>query len=195
MRRVVAAAFCGFVGMAAPVCARDCTDVARETVEAALDEAADAAAVERRLLGALAMAESNFDMRARSARGALGLLQLMPDTAAEMGVVDACDVRQNAAGGARYLRRMIDQFGNPFLAVAAYNAGPAKVLEHKGVPPFPETVRHVAKVMNLYFGLDRDLGRAGKAAGRGGATRVAASPSGVVSDVFSHVLEVSDEKK
>lgn len=195
------------VGLAVPALpengnATEHCDVApRSTVESALDEAAASEGIERKLLGALAGVESNFDMTARSPRGALGLLQLMPATAAEMGVKDRCDVRENARGGARYLRQMVDEFGNPFLAVAAYNAGPERVRQHKGVPPIPETVRHIAKVMNLYFGLDRDLGRAGKATAKRAVAAQLSSASGVAPTApvtgFSqnHVLEISDETK
>lgn len=166
MRRILGAALfivcLADAGASEPVA---CPPAERGAVEAALDRAAEAAGVERKLLGALAGVESHFDSGARSPRGALGLLQLMPDTAAELGVKDRCDVNENARGGAVYLGRLVAEFGNPWLAVAAYNAGPARIYEHKGVPPFAETVRHTARVMNLYFGLDRDLGRAGKGGG------------------------------
>lgn len=99
------------------------------------------------LLSAMADQESGGDAKARSPKGAGGLLQLMPDTAKEMGVDDVNDPEQNADGGAKYMRLMLDQHnGDVPLALAAYNAGPAAVAEHGGIPPYPETQDYVAKI-------------------------------------------------
>jgi soluble lytic murein transglycosylase-like protein len=86
--------------------------------------------------------ESRFDPRARSHKGAIGLAQLMPGTARELGV-DAGDPVQNLDGGARYLKMMHAMFGSWRLALAAYNAGPGAVQKHGGVPPFRETRDYV----------------------------------------------------
>ncbi len=101
------------------------------------------------LLHAVIHVESNHDPAAVSPRGALGLMQLMPATARELGVGDALDPEVNVRAGARYLRRLLTLFGDDLaLALAAYNAGPGAVLRHdRGVPPFSETRRYVPRVL------------------------------------------------
>lgn len=93
--------------------------------------------------------ESAFNPNARSHVGAIGLGQLMPGTAADLGV-DPHDMNQNLDGSARYLLAMLRQFGTRELALAAYNAGPDAVERHGGVPPYRETQGHVRKVMAVY---------------------------------------------
>ncbi|MGF6594449.1 lytic transglycosylase domain-containing protein [Pseudomonas sp. 2835] len=104
------------------------------------------------LLHAVIQAESRYDPNARSSSGAAGLMQLMPDTAKEMGVKNVLDPAANVQGGARYLKRMLTLFDNDItLAVAAYNAGPDAVLRRgRVVPPFAETQRYVPKVLRQY---------------------------------------------
>ena len=106
---------------------------------------------DEKLALAVAGQESGFNPNALSDKGALGVMQLMPGTAADLKV-DACDPADNARGGVRYLKSLVAQFGNPVFALAAYNAGPDNVLKHKGIPPFPETVQYVARVLNRYYG-------------------------------------------
>ncbi|WP_082035317.1 lytic transglycosylase domain-containing protein [Phaeobacter sp. S60] len=93
--------------------------------------------------------ESAFDPGAQSHVGAIGLGQLMPDTARALGV-DPHNPEQNLHGSARYLLTQLDRFGTPQLALAAYNAGPEAVARHGGVPPYRETQGHVRKVMAVY---------------------------------------------
>jgi len=109
--------------------------------------AAQAAGVDPDLFLRLVQQESSFRPNIVSSMGATGLAQLMPATAAELGV-DPNDPIQNLAGGARYLRQQLDTFGgNPYLALAAYNAGAGNVRKHGGIPPFKETQNYVARIM------------------------------------------------
>ncbi len=94
----------------------------------------------------LVQQESGWNPAAKSHKGATGLAQLMPGTAAHLGV-DATDPAQNLEGGARYLRMMFDKFGNWRLALAAYNAGPEAVAKHGGVPPYAETTHYVRAIL------------------------------------------------
>jgi soluble lytic murein transglycosylase-like protein len=92
--------------------------------------------------------ESGFDPNARSGAGALGLTQLMPGTAASLGVSNPLDPAQSLQGGAKYLRQQLDRFGgDERLALAAYNAGPGAVARYGGVPPYSETQNYVNSVM------------------------------------------------
>lgn len=107
------------------------------------------------LLHAVIRMESGYNPSARSVKGAAGLMQLMPDTAREMGVANVWDPRSNIQGGARYLKQLMVMFGNDVsLAVAAYNAGPAAVSKRGNViPPFAETQRYVPGVLRDYHRL------------------------------------------
>ena len=112
------------------------------------------------LVKAVIAAESGFDPFAVSRRGAQGLMQLMPDTARDLGVDDALDPWQNIDGGTRYLGKMIERFpGELTLALAAYNAGPEAVTRHQGVPPFQETRTYVTRVLRYYKKYNADFRR------------------------------------
>ena len=100
--------------------------------------------------------ESAYNPSALSPVGAIGLGQLMPETARDLGV-DPHDMAQNLDGSARYLLMMLDQFGDGSLALAAYNAGPEAVTRHGGIPPFRETQGHVARVTAVFQRLRGDL--------------------------------------
>lgn len=100
------------------------------------------------LVEAVVRAESGFDPRAVSAKGAGGLMQLMPQTASALGVRDRFDPRENIRGGVRHLRYLLERYrGSVPLAVAAYNAGERAVDAHGGIPPFPETRQYVQRVL------------------------------------------------
>ncbi len=120
----------------------------------AIDQAARAAGVDPRLLAALVWSESGFHPDAVSHAGAIGLTQLMPGTAAMLGL-DPWHPLQNVAGGATYLRAQLATFAQVDLALAAYNAGPGAVAAHGGVPPFAETQLYVLTVLERYEDLTR----------------------------------------
>ena len=123
------------------------TEAAGDVVRRQISAAASEFSVDPKLVEAVAWRESRFRQSARSRRGAAGVMQLMPGTARDLGV-DATDLTQNIRGGALYLRQMLGQFGGDVkLALAAYNAGPAAVRKHGGVPPYAETQAYVTAIL------------------------------------------------
>lgn len=116
-------------------------------MEAAFGEASRTYHIPSAVLKAVAKAESEFNPRAQSHCGAMGIMQLMPATARSLGVSNPWDMRQNIMGGSKYLRNMLDKYdGNLKLALAAYNAGSKNVDKYGGVPPFEETQNYVQKI-------------------------------------------------
>ena len=119
-----------------------------------INEAANRYGIPERLVTAVIRAESGFNARAVSRKGAQGLMQLMPSTASVLGVRNSFDPRENIDGGVRHLRGLLDRFpGNLPHAIAAYNAGEKAVTAYGGIPPYPETQDYVSKVLR-YYGVD-----------------------------------------
>jgi hypothetical protein len=119
--------------------------------------------VDECLVTAVIKVESNFDPGAVSRKGAQGLMQLMPETARELGVRNSFDPVQNMDGGVRYLRYMLEFFeGRLPLALAAYNAGRDAVLQHRGIPPYAETQQYVKLVIQHFDQLQREFGKTSK---------------------------------
>lgn len=119
--------------------------------DGAITRASEKFRVEPSLIKAVIRAESGFDQKAVSVKGAQGLMQLMPDTAQEMEVANPFDPEENIHGGTRYLSLMLERFkDNLHLALAAYNAGPERVEEYQGIPPFQETRSFVERVLKFY---------------------------------------------
>lgn len=123
---------------------------ARHAYDHIVDDAAAKYGLDPQLIRAVMQAESAFNAMAVSPVGALGLMQLMPDVAEELGVTDPMDPRQNIMAGSKYLKQLLDSHGgNVRLALASYNAGPGNVAKYRAVPPFKETRNYVRKVTAL----------------------------------------------
>lgn len=124
--------------------------LADQSLSAMIDEAARKYNVDPKLVAAVAEVESGGNQDETSSAGAIGVMQLMPDTAAALGV-NPYDKKSNIEGGAKYLRQMLDTFdGDIRKAVAAYNAGPNAVKNYGGIPPYRETQNYVNKVLDIY---------------------------------------------
>ncbi len=122
-----------------------------EAFNEAILNMATAQAVDPALVRAVIHAESSFNPTAVSRTGAMGLMQLMPGTAARFGVSNAFDPQENIRGGVTYLRFLLDKFnGDVRLAAAGYNAGEGAVMKYGGVPPYSETIEYVARVLDLH---------------------------------------------
>ncbi len=132
-----------------PVSGENCTPLTPSEVDRYIQEAAQREGFTPDLLRAVIQQESAYQPCAISTKGAQGLMQLMPDTAAEMGVVDPFDPKQSIDGGARYLGEMLLRYdGDLEKALGAYNAGPVRVDKYRGLPPIPETINYVADIMD-----------------------------------------------
>ena len=109
--------------------------------------------VDPKLVDAVVRVESDYNPRAVSRRGALGLMQLMPATADRLDVNDPFDPEENIRGGVREISRLVDRYaGNLQLALAAYNAGEGAVARYRGIPPYKETRSYVTRILSLYTG-------------------------------------------
>ena len=129
------------------------------SVAEALKRASDAQALPANFVKTVAKIESGLRPDAVSPKGALGLMQLMPETAVELGV-KATSTRENAMGGAKYLRELLLRYhGDARLALAAYNAGPGAVDRYHGIPPYPETIAYINKVLREYQRLQKTVAK------------------------------------
>jgi hypothetical protein len=135
-----------------------------ENLDDIFENASEKYGVDINLLKAVAKAESGFKSDAVSSCGAQGIMQLMPSTAASLGVSDSFDPEQNIDGGAKYLSGLLNKYGDTKLALAAYNAGSGNVDKYGGVPPFTETQNYVKRVMS-YAGQDITAGTASVSGG------------------------------
>ena len=136
----------GAVGSAA-----DGTPSTKDSIDKLITSAASRHRVDPDFVTSVVKAESGFNPRAVSSKGAQGLMQLMPQTAASLGVHNAFDPAANVEGGTKYLRQLLDQYdGDTLRALAAYNAGPQRVEQYGGLPPFRETLDYVLRVINDY---------------------------------------------
>ena len=122
----------------------------RQKIDACIAEASQKYDVSEEIIRGIVRAESGFRPDVTSPAGAQGLMQLMPGTAAELGVNDPFDIKENIDGGVRYFKQMMEQFdGDIKLSLAAYNAGPGTVRRYDGIPPYSETRQYVSKVIRF----------------------------------------------
>ena len=123
----------------------------REDIENLINKYAQKNNLDPDFIKAVVKQASGFNPDAKSKCGAMGLMQLMPQTAKGLGVIDAFDPEQNIDGGTRYLKSMMNRFNNdPKLALAAYNAGPAAVQKYGDIPPYRETQNYVKNILSSY---------------------------------------------
>jgi len=124
---------------------------ARDLIRDSIAIAASRHQIDPDFVASVVKAESGFNPAAVSPKGAQGLMQLMPQTAAKLGVENALDPAANVEGGTKYLRQLLDQYdGDAVKALAAYNAGPQRVAQYRGIPPYAETLAYITRIINDY---------------------------------------------
>ncbi len=134
----------------APISPAKATTPGRADVDLLVEQSAATHGVDPILAKSVLAVESNYNQYALSPKGAMGLMQLMPATAKQLGVINAFDARQNIEGGVKFLRYLKTKFDDDRLVLAAYNAGEAAVKKHGWIPPYPETIDYVYKVGKRY---------------------------------------------
>lgn len=128
------------------------TTASKSQILNVVNQIAEKHGVDEKLVQALIKQESGFNPNAKSKAGAMGLMQLMPSTAKNLGVQDPYNIVQNVEGGVKYLKSMLNKYnGNVILALAAYNAGPGAVDKYDGVPPYKETQNYVRNILANYL--------------------------------------------
>ncbi|HEX5719404.1 MAG TPA: lytic transglycosylase domain-containing protein [Thermoanaerobaculia bacterium] len=133
-------------------------DIPDASIQISIDRHSADQSLDPKLVRAMIQVESGYNHRARSHKGAMGLMQLMPGTASQLRVSDPYDPDENVRGGTQYLRHLVDRFsGRLDLAVAAYNAGPGAVERYNGIPPYRETRDYVKRVFALFEGGEPSL--------------------------------------
>lgn len=145
----------GLRGQAAPGAGNLADSSKLEPVNHLIDKYAGQFGVDPSLVRAVVQAESNFNPQATSSAGAKGLMQLMDGTAKTLGVTDSFDPEQNIRGGVKFLKSLLQGFGDVKLALAGYNAGPEAVRKYGGIPPYDETQSYVKTVMKNYESFKR----------------------------------------
>ncbi len=136
-----------------PIHPPPCDALPAPEVDSLVTQAAQREAVDPALLHSVMQQESGFHPCALSPKGAMGLMQLMPATASAFGVKDPFDPKENTSAGAKFLKELLDAYGGDIsLALGAYNAGPGRVNEAGGVPPIPETIDYVKRILQLMPG-------------------------------------------
>lgn len=131
----------------------------RADIDEIIDTYSDKYGIDSDFIKAIIRQESGFKKNAQSKKGAMGLMQLMPETAKSLGVINAYDPVQNIEGGTKYLKGLMDRFdGDKRLALAAYNAGPNAVKRYGGIPPYKETQNYVKNIMSVYEKLQQAKG-------------------------------------
>ncbi len=165
-----------------------------KSLDAIFTEAADKYNVPVQLLKAVGKAESGFDAKAVSRCGAQGIMQLMPATAASLGVTDSFDAQQNIMGGAKYLSGLLDKYeGNKSLALAAYNAGSRNVAKYGGIPPFEETQNYVKKVLNF---VNEGVDTGNKVVSTGSYASAAAPAASInIAQIRDNIINLEDQEE
>lgn len=133
-----------------PSVALACAPVDSESVLAMVKTIATEEQLDPALALAVVDVESAAGQHQISGAGAVGIMQLMPETASDYGVTDRCDAEANIRAGVRYLKKLYGEFDDPLLMLAAYNAGPERVYQKRGIPEFNETAKYIVKVMNRW---------------------------------------------
>ncbi len=150
---IAALALAGVSQAAAPAVASHGSDLDRDGLQRLVRQISMEHGLDPKLVDALVRVESDYDPRAVSRKGAMGLMQLMPATAKRLDVDDPFDPEENVRGGVREFSRLLERYsGNLQFALAAYNAGEGAVAKYRGVPPYRETRSYVSKILTIYTG-------------------------------------------